>query len=499
MKDSIRSTASEILGAAEDLMAFFFAQVGSAAYPRLLYCWKLCLDVLGTLYNVVNPVDGEPTVLYFLHPVSIYCGGQFPQDYLEKVKRPMDFQTVTSNLLEGRYQSVAEFANDCKLIVQNCSTYYSGRDDGVIYIEQANRLGTVMKQQLEQLERYEKSSKGSAEKLNANTVSLTVLRPPVPVLSSVLDDLRNLEYSDKATKIVEPAMGPFEKPVSLALFGDYLQYISEPMDLQAVERKMKNGAYTTPEEFEYDMSLIFRNCEKYHSERKGEHLVSMAKYGAKNFRKIFYARMKALEDPSVHQPMPETAQSQQQAPPPDTTSSSVSQGATPPAKKQKVEVGGVSKGKVAPRISITLSAAATASVARAKSPKVTGPAQKKNTTSPKVAAVNQPVPLHIAIAKVKEAFPLRRAVKSLQSWEADCARYFKELLRHPWLSAARPKFIFQVPVTMLFPELREAYAAKIRKPMDLTTVECTLLAGNRYASCDDVRFVSRLHIIGFVF
>jgi hypothetical protein len=33
--------------------------------------------------------------------------------------------------------------------------------------------------------------------------------------------------------------------------------------------------------------------------------------------------------------------------------------------------------------------------------------------------------------------------------------------------------------------LSDAYAAKIKKPMDLTTVECTLLAGNRYATPED--------------
>ena len=56
----------------------------------------------------------------------------------------------------------------------------------------------------------------------------------------------------------------------------------------------------------------------------------------------------------------------------------------------------------------------------------------------------QPVSLHIAIAPVKEAFPLRRAVKSLQSLETDSARYFKEQMRHPWISGQ--KFIFHVPV-----------------------------------------------------
>ena len=459
MKDSIRQVAAELLGTAEDLMAFYFAQAGNVAYPKLLYCWKLCLEVLGTLYNIVNPSDGQPTVLYFLHPVKIYCGGQFPQDYLEKVQRPMDFQTVTSNLLEGRYQSISEFATDCKLIVQNCNTYYSGREDGRLYVEQANRLGSVMTQQLEQLARYEKSPKGIAERQKANTVSLSIPRPPVSVLSSILDDLRELKYSDKATKITEPAMGPFEKPVSSVVFPDYNDFILEPMDLQSVDKKVKNGTYATPEDFEYDMSMIFRNCEKYHSERNGEHLVSMAKYGAKNFRRIFYARIKALEDPNAFSPTKaESATSGV-----DSTSSPPSAGG-PAAKKQKVEGGGVSKGKTAPRISITLSSVSAAAASRSKSPKVTGPTQKK-TTQPK--ASNQPLPLHIAIARVKEAFPLRRAVKSLQSWEADCARYFKELLRHPWLSAARPKFIFHVPVTMLFPELRDAYAAKIRKPMDL--------------------------------
>ena len=70
---------------------------------------------------------------------------------------------------------------------------------------------------------------------------------------------------------------------------------------------------------------------------------------------------------------------------------------------------------------------------------------------------DQPVPLHIAIARVKERFPLRRDVKSLQHWEAACARFFKELKRHPWISAARPKFIFHVPVPVLFPVSSEQF------------------------------------------
>jgi hypothetical protein len=141
------------------------------------------------------------------------------------------------------------------------------------------------------------------------------------------------------------------------------------------------------------------------------------------------------------------------------------------------------KAKTAPRISITAAQVSSAALnaARAKSPG--GMGQKKSqqqqlptgSSSLSQPKPDQPIPLHIAIARVKEAFPIRRPHKQLQPWEADCARYFKELMRHPWISAARPKFIFHVPVPILFPELKEAYSAKIRKPMDLTTVECTLL------------------------
>mmetsp|Transcript_20553 Transcript_20553/g.48385 ORF Transcript_20553/g.48385 Transcript_20553/m.48385 type:complete len:643 (-) Transcript_20553:673-2601(-) len=158
----------------------------------------------------------------------------------------------------------------------------------------------------------------------------------------------------------------------------------------------------------------------------------------------------------------------------DPPSGADSQGPT-----KRIKLGGMTKA-AAPRISLsaaTLSEAQKAAAARSK-------ASNKAGGAPKTKA-NQPVPLHIAIAQVKERFPLRRDVKKLQDWEAACARFFKELKRHPWISAARPKFIFHVPVPVLFPELREAYGIKIQKPMDLTTAECTLLAGNRYTTPED--------------
>ena len=90
---------------------------------------------------------------------------------------------------------------------------------------------------------------------------------------------------------------------------------------------------------------------------------------------------------------------------------------------------------------------------------------------------NEPVPMHVAIAQIKESYPNRRQAKELVGWEGECLKFFKQLMKHPWVSAERPKYIFHVPVPILFPEIRVSYAEKIKNPMDLTTAESKLLQG----------------------
>jgi hypothetical protein len=267
---------------------------------------------------------------------------------------------------------------------------------------------------------------------------------------SILAELRDQKYTDKMTKITEPAMANFEKPVSVAVIPDYMQYVQTPMDLQTVERKIKNVQYATPEDFEYDMILMFQNCITYNGARKVDHLVSLGRFGLKAFRRIFSARMKVFDDPlsgsnqTIPLGMSSTGTSSIRKEPPMDASE---QG---PSKKIKIDTSGISRGKNAPRISLSAATMSEAQAAATAAAQIQGRKANKLPTAPKVKS-NQPVPLHIAIAQVKERFPLRRDIKSLQSWEAACARFFKELKRHPWISAARPKFIFHVPVPVLFP------------------------------------------------
>jgi Bromodomain len=416
----------------------------------------------------------------------------------------VDFGTVTANLIEGRYQTVEAFATDCRLIISNCLTYYDERDDGKIYVDQANKLNECLSQQLDQLLRYDKSLKAASDRSKAKEPSAPFLKPSSSMLSVILSDLRAIKYTDKPTKLTQSCTAPYEEPISAAAFPDYSVYVRERMDLTIIEKKIRNNSYEMLEDFDYEVNLLFRNYEVYNTAMNIQHAVAIAKFGARKFRLLLLGRLKSLEEPSGEQreSVVDLADPTQSS----TQSHKANGSSSPSGKKLKIETSSGSdinskKKKLGPKISVTLANAAASSPDAAiddlspapiKSSK-NGPSLKKlslpittggsGMPKPKSSTTitvlnlkpNQPLPLHIAIQRVKEGFPIRRAVKTLQSWEADCARYFKELMRHPWISAARPKFIFHVPVPVLYPELRDTYAAKIKYPMDLTTIECSLV------------------------
>ena len=206
IKDGLRPVAMETLETAEQVMTVFLAKPEhpTQVYPPLLFCWKLCMEVvLDNLMNLRNPTDGQPTAYYFLHPVSVYCGGQFPPDYLQKVTKPMDFGTVTAKLVEGQYSRVEDFQSDCKLVLENCVAYYGGTEDGKVFVEQASRLKGVLQQQLNMLNRYLQSPAGQLAQKQAQmqvTVS-SFPKPPIPLMLGIIEELRALKYTDKMTKV----------------------------------------------------------------------------------------------------------------------------------------------------------------------------------------------------------------------------------------------------------------------------------------------------------
>ena len=226
---------------------------------------------------------------------------------------------------------------------------------------------------------------------------------------------------------------------------------------------------------------VFKNCEAYNVPKKNSHIVALARHCIKAFKKLFLSIISSWEATSTKRVVDiDTTESLSRA---------VDLSTGPLSKKMKLDHG--AKTAMGSRKSLLVANPATTSTAL---PRPT--ASIKNTNKLVVAReniprilikkVDGPIPLHVAIAQIKDSFSSRRLHKDLDSWEGACSRFYRELMRHPWLSASRPKFIFSCPVPILFPELKEAYSAKIAKPMDLTTIECKLLQGGLYKSPQDM-------------
>ncbi|KAF4635925.1 hypothetical protein G7Y89_g2172 [Cudoniella acicularis] len=60
-------------------------------------------------------------------------------------------------------------------------------------------------------------------------------------------------------------VGPFRDPVDPTVHNapNYFDVVKRPIDLNTIQRKMNNNEYTTSQEFEADIRLIFQNCYEY--------------------------------------------------------------------------------------------------------------------------------------------------------------------------------------------------------------------------------------------
>ena len=89
--------------------------------------------------------------------------------------------------------------------------------------------------------------------LSTKSANSTILSKKT--MKKIITDLKNDELST-----------PFLYPVSLDDAPNYSDYVSEPMDLSTVEKKVKLGFYETvdgAEKFIYEVKLIWRNCILY--------------------------------------------------------------------------------------------------------------------------------------------------------------------------------------------------------------------------------------------
>jgi hypothetical protein len=72
-----------------------------------------------------------------------------------------------------------------------------------MFTDQAGRLNAVLQQQMTALKKYIKSPPGEALRRSAQNAvnTVTLPKPPIHLLLGILEELRILKYTDKATKV----------------------------------------------------------------------------------------------------------------------------------------------------------------------------------------------------------------------------------------------------------------------------------------------------------
>ena len=179
--------------------------------------------------------------LQFLQPVNT----KKVPDYLDKVKTPMDLQTIRENIQNKKYRSREDFLTDIQQIVNNSITYNGGDD---IYTKNARKLLEVVVTKFfdneEKLMRLEKAINPLLD--DDDQVALTY------VLRSILDQVKSMQES-----------WPFMKPVNRKNMKHYYDIIKNPMDLETIEGKVTKHEYHNRKDFLSDIELVYNNSVQF--------------------------------------------------------------------------------------------------------------------------------------------------------------------------------------------------------------------------------------------
>lgn len=204
----------------------------------------------------------------------------------------MDFGTLTSQLVEGTHYTddvlssasseheapLLSFIKDCKLIWENCLVYNADKD--AFLVSKAKRLQSVGNEKLSSLQKKNTENKKKEILQQFQSTShyfFSSTKPPHDLLLKLINDLKQTKYTDRMSRITENATTLFQFPVSLTEFPDYLKYVESPMDLNTIESKINSDQYKTVEDFEYDVLLIFSNCEKFNVPKGNKLILAKAK------------------------------------------------------------------------------------------------------------------------------------------------------------------------------------------------------------------------------
>lgn len=194
------------------------------------------------LSKILEQMRTHPLASSFLTPVDL----TLYHDYMSIVQRPMDLSTIRRKLDNWYYGDEEEMYTDIRLIFSNCRAYNFPQSG--IYA-QADRFEDFFNNLIGVVSA---PSPGNAEVFDENAPTLTADEK-----SSALEIVARLT-SQPLSYFFTSAVDPVRDGAP-----DYFDYVTEPMDLGTVHRKLVKGLYASIAEFESDVEKVFVACYAY--------------------------------------------------------------------------------------------------------------------------------------------------------------------------------------------------------------------------------------------
>uniref|UniRef100_A0A8C5H8V9 Protein polybromo-1 n=1 Tax=Gouania willdenowi TaxID=441366 RepID=A0A8C5H8V9_GOUWI len=213
-------------------------------------------------------------------------------DYYAVIKDPIDLRIIAQRIQMGYYKTVSAMAKDIDLMAKNAKTY---NEPGSQVFKDANTIKKVFFQRKTELEHAEptKSSlrirnrrSGQGDRLSGVNVALNYGSESEddPLLTGSIcydegeseaeSQSSSMEMTNPIFQLYEAVRGarnsqgqvfsePFQSLPSRKEYPDYYQQIKQPIALQQIRAKMKNGEYESLDQLEADFILMFENAKRY--------------------------------------------------------------------------------------------------------------------------------------------------------------------------------------------------------------------------------------------
>jgi len=189
-------------------------------------------------------------------------------DYYQTIDKPMCLNVIKKKIRQGSYASLEKLGEEFDLMFNNCKTY--NRQDSKLW-KDGSKLQKVMKTRLAELLEGGDDVSASSTTQPMETDS-TDKRRTSPKDKDLKEHLRkklralfNSIYYWANSDGIQPIGVFLEKP-SRKEYPDYYDIITEPMDMNMIDAKIKNMSYQTEEELLADCKLMFSNCRLYNEE-----------------------------------------------------------------------------------------------------------------------------------------------------------------------------------------------------------------------------------------